>query len=106
MKYKILTVISIVFCFNLTSAYSAEFTVGQANKAFSKKTLSIKQGDTVNFKNNDPFSHNIFSLSEAASFDLGSYPKGKSKSVTFEKKGTVEIECAIHPKMRMTVEVK
>jgi plastocyanin len=39
-------------------------------------------------------------------FDLGSYPQGQSKSVTFDKAGKVEVECAIHPQMKMTVEVK
>lgn len=80
--------------------------VVQENKQFSAPTLLIKVGDTVNFKNNDAFFHNVFSLSDAAMFDLGSYPKGESRPVTFEQTGTVEVECAIHPEMKMTIEVK
>jgi plastocyanin len=45
-------------------------------------------------------------LSDAKLFDLGSYPQGQSKPVTFDKPGTVEVECAIHPQMKITVEVK
>ena len=85
---------------------SAELEVGQLNKQFTKKSLSVKVGDTVKFTNQDPFFHNIFSLSELKTFDLGSYPKGEFKTVTFDKKGKVEIECAIHPNMRMTVTVE
>jgi plastocyanin len=37
--------------------------------------------------------------------DLGSYPKGQTRKVTFNRAGTIDIECAIHPEMRMQVEV-
>lgn len=87
------------------SGTASEYEVGQENKAFSAETLSINTGDTVHFTNQDPFFHNVFSLSNTQSFDLGSYPKGQYKSVTFDKPGTVEIECAIHPNMQMTIEV-
>ncbi|HEB66643.1 MAG TPA: methylamine utilization protein [Gammaproteobacteria bacterium] len=85
--------------------YAAQHEVGQKNKAFTVKHLKIKVGDTVAFTNLDPFFHNVYSLSQAKTFDLGSYPKGESKSVTFDKPGKVEVECAIHPQMHMVVEV-
>ncbi len=80
--------------------------MGQQNKRFTVKHLKIKVGDTVQFINEDPFFHNVFSLSDAKTFDLGSYPKGQSKSVTFDKAGRVEVECAIHPTMRMVIDVE
>jgi len=83
-----------------------EFEVTQKDKKFNHKALTVKVGDSVSFKNEDPFVHNIFSLSDIKTFDLGSYPQGQSKKVTFDKPGTVDIECAIHPEMKMTVEVK
>ena len=87
-------------------AHCETFTVRQKNKAFSHNTLVVKKGDVVHFKNEDPFFHNIFSLSDAALFDLGSYPRGESRSVTFDQPGTIEIECAIHSSVFMTIEVK
>ncbi len=36
-------------------------------------------GSTVEFPNFDPYFHNVFSLSRAASFDLGRYPRGDSR---------------------------
>jgi plastocyanin len=89
----------------VTSAQSAEFTVSQKNKAFSQPFLKIKVGDTVNFLNDDPFFHNVFSLSDPKTFDLGSYPQGQGRKVTFDEPGAVFIECAIHPFMKMKVEV-
>jgi plastocyanin len=87
------------------------YVVEQKNKTFLYKgtkaiTLKIKVGATIEFKNSDPYYHNVFSLSDAKLFDLGSYPQGQSRLVTFDKPGTVEVECAIHPQMKMTVEVK
>jgi plastocyanin len=87
-------------------AHAGEQIVEQKGKAFSTKAISIKVGDAVVFKNADAFSHNVFSLSDAKSFDLGSFPQGQSKKVEFDKAGTVEVECAIHPEMKMTIEVK
>jgi len=90
----------------IAAAVSAEeYVVGQKGKAFSVSKLKVKVGDTVSFKNDDPFFHNIFSLSDVQSFDLGSFPQGQSRKITFEKEGKVEVECAIHPEMRMVVEV-
>lgn len=82
------------------------FEVGQKDKAFTQESIDIKVGDTIKFTNNDPFFHNVFSLSDAKLFDLGSYPQGESREVVFEEAGVVEVECAIHPNMRMTVNVK
>lgn len=89
----------------LGSAQAAEVEVIQKDKKFSQSKLTVKVGDTVKFKNDDPFAHNVFSLSETKTFDLGSYPKGQAKSVSFDKPGKVEIECAIHPAMKMSIEV-
>ncbi len=88
------------------AAYAAEeHLVSQKNKAFSASRLKVKVGDTVTFRNDDAFFHNVFSLSDAQPFDLGSYPQGQSKKVTFRKEGIVDVECAIHPEMKLTVEV-
>lgn len=98
---------SVLMCW-VTAAYALvhEYEVGQKNKTFTTEKLVVKVGDTVKFTNQDSFFHNVFSLSSVKSFDLGSYPKGKHRFVTFDKPGTVEIECAIHPSMRMKIEVK
>ena len=93
------------------TANAAEQTVIQSNSAFAMngnpiENLTINAGDTIHFKNTDPFFHNIFSLSDVKTFDLGSYPAGQFKSVTFETPGEAEIECAIHPEMYMVIDIK
>ncbi len=103
------TMIGLLFC-TLSPlsllAWGETYEVGQKNKSFTKDKLTIKVGDTVSFKNEDTFFHNVYSLSDAKFFDLGSFPKGESREVVFDTKGTVEVECAIHPTMKMTIEVQ
>lgn len=105
---KKLTITSVLLCslFVPIEALANTHEVGQLNKAFTISTLDIKKGDTVKFLNQDPFFHNVFSLSDAALFDLGSFPKGDSKEVIFEEAGKVEVECAIHPNMLMVINVQ
>lgn len=87
------------------TAAAETHVVAQANKAFSAKVVKAKVGDTISFRNDDDFAHNVFSLSDTQSFDLGSYKKGETRSVKVAKAGKVEVECAIHPEMKMVVEV-
>jgi plastocyanin len=90
----------------LVPAYaSTSHSVGQIKKAFSVPVLKAKVGDVVTFKNDDEFAHNVFSLSSTQEFDLGSYKKGDARSVTLTTPGTIDVECAIHPEMRMKIEV-
>lgn len=94
-----------------TSAYSAEVVLDQKDKSFQSggkqiEALTINAGDTIRFKNEDPFFHNIFSLSDLKTFDLGSFPKGESKTIVFDKPGLAEVECAIHPEMFLELTVK
>ena len=72
-----------------TLALAAEHAVDQKDKQFSKKSLKIKVGDAVVFRNSDAVAHNVFSLSSAATFDLRRYPRGQSRTQTFAKAGIV-----------------
>lgn len=99
------TLLAVPFLLVPLPGSAEEIVVGQKNKSFSVAKLSARVGDVVAFRNDDPFFHNIFSLSDAQSFDLGSYPQGQSRKVTLGKEGTLEVECAIHPEMKLVIEV-
>jgi plastocyanin len=77
----------------------------QINRRFSPDLLVVPAGTAVSFPNMDPVFHNIFSLSKAKSFDLGSYNKGDTRSVTFSKPGVVYVYCHLHPNMEATIVV-
>lgn len=72
----------------------------QAGQQFVPRILVIVAGQSVAFHNSDVVFHNIFSYSPPKRFDLGRYPKGQSRTVTFAKPGAVQIYCDIHSDMR------
>lgn len=75
----------------------------QLDTAFVPAVLTIPVGSTVRFPNGDPFFHNVHSYSSARRFDLGRYPQGDSKEVTFNETGIVEVFCEVHEEMRGAV---
>ena len=88
-----------------TAVRHSIFRMDQVNRRFSPDLLVVPVGATVSFPNMDPIFHNIFSLSKAKEFDLGSYDKGDSRSVTFTKPGIVSVFCHLHPNMEGTIVV-
>jgi len=84
---------------------SAPPQMAQLDRRFSPDLVVIPAGSTVLFPNMDPIFHNVFSLSKAKSFDLGSYDKGQTRRVMFPKPGIVDVYCHLHPNMAATVVV-
>jgi plastocyanin len=77
----------------------------QMNRRFVPETLVIEAGSKVSFPNMDPIFHNVFSLSGSRSFDLGNYPKGDTRMVTFSEPGVVYVNCHLHSNMTGTIVV-
>lgn len=92
-------------CMLSIQSNAAEYTASQKNRKFNPEKLQVKVGDTVNFVNDDNTPHNVYSESPSNHFELGMYRRGQERKVHFDKPGTVEVECLIHPGMKMTVEV-
>lgn len=68
-------------------------------RQFSPRVRIVTTGSTVEYPNQDPFSHNVFSTAAGASFDLGVYGSGPGKSNQFKKPGAFPVYCNIHEKM-------
>jgi hypothetical protein len=83
----------------------AQPQVAQIGRRFSPDLVVVSAGSTVSFPNMDPIFHNVFSLSKARSFDLGSYDKGQTRRVVFPKAGIVDVYCHLHPNMAATIVV-
>ena len=75
----------------------------QQNRMFLPETLVVAVGATVSFPNLDPIFHNVFSFSRPNTFDLGNYPKGETRKVTFNKPGIVSVFCHLHPNMSASI---
>jgi hypothetical protein len=75
----------------------------QEHETFVPHVVAITRGSIVEFPNEDPIFHNVFSLSSAASFDLRRYPHGQSRTQQFPKAGIVKVYCHIHSQMSATI---
>lgn len=84
---------------------AAKFQMTTRGKTLIPHVLAIPVGSTVEFPNDDPISHNLFSLSPAATFDLGLYRKGAGKSEKFTSPGIVNVYCNVHPTMSAVIHV-
>jgi plastocyanin len=74
-------------------------------RQFAPRVRVITTGSTVEYANQDPFSHNIFSTAPGAAFDLGTYGSGMTKSTPFKKAGAFPVYCNIHAQMTAFVVV-
>ena len=61
--------------------------------------LPIPVGSVVQFPNQDPILHNVFSISPGNAFDLGIYRNGPAKEKRFEQPGVVRVFCNVHQSM-------
>ena len=98
----------VVFISNAPAAAQLPVTrarILQENETFIPRVVAITRGSTVEFPNGDPFFHDVFSLSRSATFDLGSYPKGQTKSHVFRRAGLVKVYCHIHSHMTASIMV-
>ncbi len=80
-------------------------SIEQVGRRFWPEVVAIAAGGEVSFPNLDPIFHNVFSLSKPKSFDLGNYPKGDTRKVTFPKPGIVYVNCHLHPNMAAVIVV-
>ncbi len=75
----------------------------QQGKRFIPHVLVTEVGTEVDFPNEDPFFHNVFSIFDGRRFDLGLYASGETRPVAFNRPGVSYIFCNIHPQMSAIV---
>ena len=83
----------------------AKMQMTTRNKSLLPHVMTVPAGSTIQFPNEDPISHNLFSLAPGNSFDLGLYRKGAGKAHTFDTPGVVNVYCNVHPNMSAVIHV-
>ena len=80
-------------------------TMDQKNLVFIPHVLPVLKGTTVGFRNSDDVLHNVFSPDDCAEkFNLGTWPKGETRSYTFKNPGCITVMlCNVHPEMEAYV---
>jgi plastocyanin len=76
-----------------------KIVLDQRQLQFRPHVLAVRTGTEVEMPNSDRVFHNVFSFHDGKRFDLGLYPVGTSRAVTFERPGLSRIFCNIHPTM-------
>jgi plastocyanin len=79
--------------------------VRQEHETFVPHVVAVTRGSTIEFPNDDPIYHNVFSLSSAGTFNLGRFPRGQSRGQALSKTGVVKVYCQIHSHMSATIMV-
>lgn len=80
-------------------------SIAMSGRAFVPRVRVVTPGSKVEFPNQDPFSHNVFSVAPNARFDLDRYPAGQKKDFTFRRAGAFPVYCNVHPRMTAYVVV-
>jgi len=107
---KRITILAVCFAVAIAivgDSIAAEIAIDQAGQRFSQSSISIKTGDTVVFHNRDDVTHNINVIdSEGVPEDQGLQKPGEDITKKFDVVGHYTVRCQIHPRMKMSIEVK
>lgn len=69
------------------------------SRQYVPRVRVVTTGSRVDFPNQDPFRHNVFSKSGPGEFDLGLFGRGESKGARFDRPGVHPVFCNIHARM-------
>ena len=81
------------------TASPMDVQIAMQSKQFVPRVRVVTTGSRVSFPNQDPFRHNVFSSAPGSTFDLGLYPRGRSRATSFRHAGVYPIFCNIHSRM-------
>ncbi len=116
-----IVLLSLPLCIAQT-AFCTEHVIIQKNKIFSLEkqgktepvtNLTVKMGDTIKFVNSEAvdtkMKHNVYSITPGNSFELVQQNPKESSTISMDnshKPGEMNVECAIHPSMKLHVKIE
>jgi plastocyanin len=96
----------VVVAWPASEASAATHPITIKNYAYGSGSMSISQGDTVTWTNQDSVPHDVVVTSGPVKFRSPMLTKGKSWSYTFSRAGAYSYTCSVHPDMRATINAK
>jgi plastocyanin len=97
---------ALCLAFGIGAVYAATTrTVSQKHRAFHPNVLHIVVGDVVHFVNDDEFTHQIYIDDHDFKFESDEKAPGETVDIQFTRAGTFVVECHIHPRMHLEVDV-
>ena len=73
--------------------------IAQRDKTFIPSVTVVQTGTPIQFPNQDPIRHHVYSFSPAKSFELKLYAGTPVAPIVFDKAGEVVLGCNIHDHM-------
>lgn len=58
-------------------------------RQFTPRVVVVTEGSQVDFPNQDPFSHNVFSKADVGPFDAEVYGRGRTRSNVFSRQASI-----------------
>ena len=84
-----------------------QYSISQKGREYHPREISIKRGETLQIINDDAdLLHHSYIDSPKFSFDSEDQQPGSKTDITFPVAGNFDVLCAIHPKMRLVVDVQ
>ncbi len=78
---------------------AAKAVMDQRNLEFVPEVLVVQSGTAVDFPNSDQVRHQVYSFSDAKTFQLALYAGRAHEPVIFSRAGLVTLGCNIHDSM-------
>jgi len=88
---------------NMPATNKKGHVMSQRGGQFVPSFLVVVAGQSVEMPNEDEVAHNVYSVSDAKSFNLGYYAKGELKAVSFDRPGIVDVLCLLHSFMHARI---
>ncbi len=102
----LLLALAIVVVWPASEASAATHPITIKNYAYGSGSMTISQGDTVTWTNQDSVPHDVVVTSGPVKFRSPMLTKGKSWSYTFSRAGAYSYTCSVHPDMHATINAK
>ena len=87
-------------------AVAGTVDVSQKGRKFLPDSVELRVGDTLRIHNDDEFLHHIYVASPDFNFDSEEQAPGNNIELKFTHPGDYNVQCRIHPKMKLVVHVK
>lgn len=85
---------------------SQSLLISQRAKAFTPGSVKVKRGQALTILNDDTRTHNVRIVDRRWKFNSGAQDPGESIVMKLDHLGRFEAHCAIHPTMRLTIDIE
>lgn len=81
-------------------------SVSQRNRTFELAELQVASGSAVRFNNDDDFPHQVAVRGPSLQYESDLIEPHQFIEIKFPSPGSFEVRCGVHPRMRMTIQVR